>query len=321
MASTKKAWSWLAPGAWDEIVAASPAATGFHSRGWIEAMAAHSGKYRPAALGLALPDGGSVLFPMLVRSGALRRGMFARAVSSYPNVYGGPLHPERLLDPDDWRAVLDGLERGPIGRIECFDNVLQPIPAELAEGRTSYDDVTHVLELGALQGPARDAYRSSARRAVKRAEREGVAVERAATASDFEQYDAIYRESLARWGKDAGAGYPAALLRSLAELPGVELWVARDAEGRVASGGLFLFSRAHAVYWQGAMRSDATELRPSNALHDAVIEEARRRGCALYDFNPSAGLDNVQRFKESFGAVPRAIRAWRVRRNVGLFGG
>jgi len=307
------AWSWLEPSEWDRIVAASPAATGFHGRGWLEAMAAWQPRFEARALGLALADGARVALPMLVRRGALRRGPFGRGVSSHPSTYGGPVCAERLLTAVDWSAVLEALARAPLGRIDCFGNPLQPLPPE-AESRLGVrEGETHVIELDSLAIPAREGYPPACRRAVRKAEREGVTLARASEPGEVGEYHAIHRESVERWGQAAEQALPLGVLERLVRVAGVELWCARGPDRRLAAGGLFLFARAHVVYWHGAMRGELAGLRPANLMHDALIEEARRRGARLYDFNPSAGLEGVRGFKESFGARPLRFAIWRHR--------
>jgi CelD/BcsL family acetyltransferase involved in cellulose biosynthesis len=307
------AWSWLEPPDWDRIVSASPAATGFHARGWLEAMAAWQPRFEARALGLALADGARLALPMLVRRGALRRGPFGRGVSSHPSTYGGPVCAERLLTETDWETFLDLLARAPLGRIECFGNPLQPLPPA-AESRVGVrEGETHVIELESLPAAAREGYPPACRRAVRKAEREGVTVARSSDPAGVGEYHALHRESVARWGQTAEQALPPGVLERLVHVPGVELWCARGPDGRLAAGGLFLFARAHVVYWHGALCAELAGLRPANLLHDALIEEARRRGARLYDFNPSAGLEGVRAFKESFGARPLRFAIWRHR--------
>jgi CelD/BcsL family acetyltransferase involved in cellulose biosynthesis len=306
-----RSWRWIAAADWDRAVDASPGATGFHSRPWMEALAAWDPRFEPRALGFQLDDGSPAVFPMLVRRGVLRRGPFARAVSSHPSVYGGPICPERRLGDPDWRTVLDALDRAPLGRVECFGNPLQPLPDDAAARLRCRESATQVVDLSALPEDTLESYSSSCRRAVRKALKEGVTVARETGGEAVAQYFAVYRDSLRRWGERDG--YPRSLFERLVRVPEVELWCARSRDGRVAAGGLFLFARSHCVYWQGAMLEELASMRPANALHHALIEEARRRGCELYDFNPSAGLSGVEEFKSSFGARPLAVRAWRHR--------
>jgi hypothetical protein len=305
-------WRWLGAEEWDRVVEASPGATGFHSRGWVEALAAWDRRFEPRCLGLELDDGELAALPMLARVGWLRRGLLARAVSTHPSVYGGPVCGSRRLTAADWRRVLGTLRDVPLGRLECFGNPLQPPPGELG-GLRRRDVTTHVLDLAALPPRASDHYKNGCRYQVRQAARLGVRVARAGGPGELREYFDVYADSLRRWGKPPGGGYPLALFERLAAAPAVELWVARASDGRLAAGGLFLFARRHAVHWQGAMLEELARTRAATALQDALIEEARRRGRELYDFNPSGELAGVRAFKESFGARALAVPTWRHR--------
>ena len=58
------------------------------------------------------------------------------------------------------------------------------------------------------------------------------------------------------------------------------------------------------MYWHGAARESSLALRPANRLFGEVIRDACERGFRWFDFNSSAGLEGVRRFKEGFGARP-----------------
>lgn len=298
--------TWAEPKQWDEIVAQSPGATGFHLRSWCQALVGHVPGYRARALLLPLRDGSRVLFPLQLRGGALRVGPLRRAVASLRNTFGGPIHPDRHLTAEDWQDVHAALDRAPVGRVDCFGNVLEPL------GGGTQERTTHLLVLDALPEEARSAYHPRCRNAIRQAERAGVRVERLRTPDEVGQYVAIYQDSLARWGGSAGPPDPPELFFDLARRPGIELWGARAPDGRLAAGGVFLHSSVHCAYWHGAMADELKGLRPANLLIDRRIEDVRRRGLAVFDFGPTApGLEGVVSFKRSFRPEERAFRRWR----------
>jgi CelD/BcsL family acetyltransferase involved in cellulose biosynthesis len=309
-------WRWLTSREWDRIAAASPGATPFHARAWTEALARSDGRFVARALGIAVEGPEPLLIPLALRRGSLRRGLFARAVSTHPGTYGGPIHAKRLLTPADWGALRAGLDELGLGRLEVFGNVLDPLPAEHAQGLETEERVTHVLALTRLAEDPLAGYEPSCRRAVRKAERAGVRVERLTHAEEVDEYVEAYHESLVRWKKPVERGYRRELFHDLLAAPGSELWAARAPDGRLAAGGVFLFAPRHVVYWHGAAREELRDARPANALMHRLIQEARARGAALFDFNPSSGLAGVQAFKESFGATPRTFLTWRLQHTL-----
>ena len=83
--------------------------------------------------------------------------------------------------------------------------------------------------------------------------------------------------------------------------PQIKLWLAHI-DGKAVSGAICFYNNKHVVYWHGASLSDHAALRPANLLQAQLIEDAYRNGFWWYDFNPSGGLEGVEKFKTSFGA-------------------
>lgn len=293
-------WGWATETEWDQVSREAPCATPFHSRAWCEAYCSYAPRYSPRALRLEL-DGRALFLPVFVRRGLLRRGPFMRAVSARPGVYGGPIALDGPLGPRGWSSFAAALSASPLGAWECFGNVLDP-QAPLANEVTCEQRRTHLVDLASLPDDVLASYDSNCRRNVRKAEREGIAVQRESGPAARSEYFAMYVASQERWGEDAAHGYRERLFELLERVAGAELWTARTREGELAAGGWFLASRAHVVFWHGAMHERFSPLRPANALHHALIVESRRRGARYYDFNPSEKIEGVQQFKRSFGA-------------------
>jgi hypothetical protein len=303
-------WRPLPDERWDAIVAASPGASGFQSRAWFEARARFRPKYEARCLGLELSSGETVALPLLVRKGVLRQGLLGRAVANTEYAYGGPLLAGRHLGDRDWREI--DAARSPLGRIDVPGNPHEPAPAWLVERDPLLADRTHVI---ALDRDPLEGFEPSARRAVRKAEREGVTVERESGAGALAAYRAILDDTVRRWGPDADQGEPWDVVEAVLASPCAELWLARSKDGRAAAGGVFLLTPAIALYWHGAMLAELAELRPANALHAAVLRDAREKGRALYDLgrDPTGGGEGVRRFKRSLGAREVELRGWRRR--------
>lgn len=303
-------WRWATASEWDAVVLQSPCATPFQTRAWCEAFAEYDERFAAKALALELDDGRELLVPMLARRGALRRGPFSRAVATQPGVYGGPLMKSGALDLAAWRGYVDAAREMPLGRLDCFGNVLDPLPAELARELGATMRATHVIELAGLPENPRSTYRKGAKHALTKSERAGIVVERVRSARDVEGYFEVYRDSLRRWGKSLARAYRLELFRELLARPFAELWCARMPSGAIAAGGVFLFTRRHCVWWHGAMHEEYADASPSNALIHHVLGVARSRGCELFDFNPSGGHAGVETFKQGFRPVEREFAIW-----------
>lgn len=293
-------WRWATEPEWDRFAREAPSATAFHSRAWCESYCSYAPRYTPRALAVEL-HGRELLVPVFARRGMLRRGPFLRAVSSRPGVYGGPIALDGPLGEEGWAEFGAALGASPLGAWECFGNVLDPHAPPVGE-LVRAQRTTHLVDLAELSDDVLASYDSNCRRNVRKAEREGISVQRESGPAARAEYFAMYVASQQRWGEDPSRGYRESLFELLERVAGAELWTSRTREGELAAGGWFVASRSHVVYWHGAMHERFSPLRPANALHHALIVESRRRGARYYDFNPSEDLEGVQQFKRSFGA-------------------
>jgi CelD/BcsL family acetyltransferase involved in cellulose biosynthesis len=128
---------------------------------------------------------------------------------------------------------------------------------------------------------------------------------------DYEEYYAVYMDSVRRWGDQATSIYPYALFENIRDAEkkcpeAIKLWLAR-VNGRVGAGALVFYQGRHAVSWHAATGEDYYAESPANALQMAIIEDAFERGFSFYDLNPSGGHKGTERFKIGMGAVERSF--------------
>ena len=152
------------------------------------------------------------------------------------------------------------------------------------------------------------------RAAAKQARRAGVAIRRASSRADWQVYDAIYRDSLIRWGDSATTEHPARLFEEFSKLESdrVNLWLA-EFEGKAVAGALCLHGVEHISYWHGAAMADSFHLRPVHLLMFEAMRDACERGYTWFDFNPTGGLEGVRAFKKSFGVEVKDTPVVRLR--------
>jgi CelD/BcsL family acetyltransferase involved in cellulose biosynthesis len=284
---------------WQAAWRACPSATYFHSPAWTE-LWARSGRARvkPEARLVRFTDG---LTAVLIGSRErLFRGLASRLVSTSSGTYGGWLIGAEA-DATHARALAAVLLREPDlwWRLNPYDRF-----AAAPEGVEIADEETDVLPLEAgFEVVWRRASRGH-RSAANKAARLGIEVRCAASNADWDDYFAVYQDSLRRWRARRGAAseYGAPIFEALRRQDPVHvsLWLAR-LEGRVVAGALCVAGPEVLVYWHGATLEAAFEYRPSTLLIREVVREACARGMLWFDFNPSAGLEGVREFKRRFG--------------------
>jgi CelD/BcsL family acetyltransferase involved in cellulose biosynthesis len=309
------------PTEWDAAFEACPHATASHSRGWAEDWSQYThGMMRPAPLLLRLDDGSRLVIPLTRKR--RHHGLASQYLSAPAGTYGGWISADPLEEPRA-RAVAEWLleHRSPLWwRLNPFD----PHAAAL-EALATQPEETHAVHLEAGFSSACERATHGHRCAVRKAQRNGLTVRRAASAADWEAYYAVYLDTLRRWGEQASSRYEPLLFDLLRRrgAPAVELWLAALESGEIIAGGLALYAPHHVMYWHAAARAEHFALRPANLLVHEMMLDACARGLEWFDLNPSGGHAGVRTFKERLGAValPASVVIREHRRSPLLPGG
>jgi CelD/BcsL family acetyltransferase involved in cellulose biosynthesis len=222
--------------------------------------------------------------------------------------YSGLVCPDRL-DAAQTQSVRDRLAGL---NVELFSSPFAENP--VAVGRSA-ENATYVIDLAKVNPADVPAgWAGNQRRHRRSADKAGLAVGLASDARDVDAYYAVYEKTLARWGEKARGRYPRELFqslwRSLAPSGAMRLWLARR-EDRIVGGDVCFYHNRHAVQWHGVVDAEFFKAGAAQALLDAVVADAARRGFALYDMNPSGGLAAVEAFKKDFGSRRVEFRTWR----------
>ncbi len=237
-----------------------------------------------------------------------------------------PLVEERSSPGEGWRCVLSpgGTYGGWVGRsaitrshAECLTDYLLKFRGGLTWRLNLYDpevspdsvpstlsDHTHRIFLDGDTEKTEAALKPAFRRGARKARQKGVVVRLAQGQEDWAAYQAVYHQSLARWGENASSRYSHRLFQGLAGLkhPDLRLWLALHGNA-VAAGAVCFDGPDHVIYWHGAANSDLFHVRPVNLLMAEIASDAARRGKTWFDLNPSGGHEGVKEFKERMGGV------------------
>jgi peptidoglycan pentaglycine glycine transferase (the first glycine) len=128
------------------------------------------------------------------------------------------------------------------------------------------------------------------------AEKKGVRVKKNKNA--FEEFWKLMQETTKR---DEFHSHPKEYYRKLLDIPGVELFAA-EFGGKIIAANIVAFYNQQAIYLHGASDYEQRNLMAAPLLQWEQIKEAKKHGCAEYDF---WGIDEtrwpgVTRFKKSF---------------------
>jgi len=153
-------------------------------------------------------------------------------------------------------------------------------------------------------------YRSEVRRAIRKAQRHGLSVERATTRNGIEIFYQLYLSSMRR--NRAMAKYPLRWFYALYEIliqKGIaDILLAVRAEGGYAAGVVLVSSATSAHYLHNGSVEAYLENRPNDLLVDYIIRKGMEEGKTTLDFMGSDPNDlSLLRFKEKWGSQSKDI--------------
>ncbi len=299
---------------WREVLAADPTAVVTQTPDWSACVSA-VGPYRDASRLYVFEDGRRVVVP-LARSGRLPRGVAPESSWPFDWGVGGPIA-DGPIGYGHSGAVYADLARRARVRVTMrtgpgADRAWTAAPAAFA--RMAYH--SHVLDLaGGFEQVWSQRFRSSVRRAVRKAERSRLRVEVDESGRLVPVFDLLYRQSVQRWAAQqheplalarwrSRRANPVAKFHAVADRLGSRcaVWVAYDGD-EPAAAIIVLRHGGHAKYWRGAMNAElASPLRANDLLHRLAIEAACNAGCHEYHMGESRPDSSLARFKAGFGA-------------------
>jgi len=291
---------------WDTIWNECTYSTYFHSREWAEIWSDYTkGKTFPTPFMITFSDGKKALLPFscLLEAGIMPAllGTKKMYLSSPECTYGGWISSDKL---DSNHAVL--LLRFIKTKFSNFFWRMNPYDdlALKSNIKISDEGETHAINLRkGFEFIATNMSRDH-RRAVKKANQNGITVRIASSIKDWRDYYQVYEDTVGRWGNRLlGEKYSWSLFEDMfyRHSSNIELWLATH-QNKVIAGALFFHSKKHFDDWHSAAIEASLNLKPVNLLLYEVIKHACEKGYDWFDFNPSAGLQGVRSFKEGFGA-------------------
>jgi hypothetical protein len=311
--------------AWSRVLRSDPAATIYQTPTWFDAARNACSALDVSRL-YTLSDGRQLIFPMLRKT--LMPGLALDHAYPYGLGAGGLLASEGLR-PSDVKLVLADLLNTQSSNIwikanhdrsEIWEKGLVP------EAKILWRRV-EVVDLEGGYERVWQRFHSSARRAIRKAERSDLDIERDTSGRCVSTFYDLYLSWTRRRAEEAGL--PGSLTTHLARRrqplrnfkiiaaalgENCRVWVARHRGEAVASIITLVFGR-HAVYWSGySDKALAGPLRANNLLQGLAIQDACEAGCRYYSMGESGGVSPLIQFKQTFGATPRSTVGIRLER-------
>lgn len=284
--------------AWQHFVQAHPDALPFHLPAWTQTLAETYG-FRPFVV--SVEDAAGRLrggLPVLEVRDAVRR----RRWTALPFT---DRCPPLLAGDGTEQALAAGLRRAAAQAGVSQVEVRAPVAG------LEHAAVATTQELDLSPGPdlVQRTFNSTARRNVRKAEREGVVVRRAQSEQELsEVYYALHLQTRRRLGVPVQPRrFFRMLWRHMLE-PGFGHLLLASANGVDVAGAVFLYAGGTVVYKYGASDARAWGLRPNNLLFAEAIRWSAETGYASFDFGRSDFADRgLRSFKLGWGAVERSL--------------
>jgi hypothetical protein len=314
-------------GVWQDLVPAAASALPSQTPAWLDAVCAH-GPWEDASRLYETRDGRALVLPMVRRRGL--PGPLAGEHSMPPTWGTGGLLSAAPLRPEDVAAVVADLRTGRALRTTVrpdFEQTPLWTAAVRAAGAEELPVVHHVLDLDGDFDRIWARSASSARRAVRKAEKEGVTVEPHHDRAAVLDFYRLYEGWVEHRARTRGVPLPVARRMGRAEEPlprlltlseslgkGFTVWLAR-LDGVVVAAMITLVQGEVALSWRiTSNREVADRVRAVDLLHRHAIESATLNGCRYYNMGDSGGVESLMRYKARFGATPREFAGFRFER-------
>ena len=259
---------------------------------------------------------GGILYPVILRpfstepwAGQNARGSDLTTAYGYGGPYAWSV-PDRLA-PAFW-AQFDAWAkfRGAVtsfARLSLFPEQLISFEGELIDRGPNV-----VRTLGHSDDELWNHYDAKVRKNVKRAQREGLAIQFDERGEKLDDFLAVYEATMNRREALSQYFFPRKLFESIiSELAGSFVFAHAVAGGRVVASELVLLSTHNSYFYLGGTLAEAFTMRPSDLLQHEIFRHCRDRGlkrCVLGGgYRPD---DGILRFKRSF--APGGDRPFRV---------
>ena len=190
---------------WEEIIKNCEYATFFHSPIWTKVLEKTYPYYSNATVLFAFNTGNRAILPLVAEHS---KGIIPKKVkhkSMALGVYGGVLA-ERRLTPEEKGSIFEHLTSVDIKDLKVVENPLENY--DFSENFVAKSLFTHIVSLNADFEQLRKRFSRGQKSYIKQAEKKGTTVRLANSLEDYEQYYAIYQETIKRWGENAGTTYP-----------------------------------------------------------------------------------------------------------------
>jgi hypothetical protein len=281
---------------WLDAWSKSPYGTFFEHPDWFDAWnTLHTTSEAPTAFRFESESGLSFVIPCLRRK--LAKGLVGYHECGPGGLYAGPLDLNNSALSPDFSDLKEALKT----HFKHYSFRVNPFLCESVGLNVSHPATfTQVTSLYDFDKVLSDLQKSGVLYDSRSAERKGLRLVKT-TAESAQAYFTIYEQLRKTW-KTAGSFYPLEFFERLMQSKQCDTWSIVH-ENTYIGGAIILVGVNHVSSWLTIMNPEITHLRPYEFAYHNLLEHYHLQGYRWFDFNPSAGLEGVVRFKEKFGTA------------------
>ncbi len=284
---------------WDARVSLHPHPSFFHSAAWARVLESTYG-FKPVYFARDEPDHGRTLWPLMEVESWLtgRRGVALPFTDDCAPLWRGPDAGRDLV-----KSVIE------FGRGRGWKHVEFRGGTELFEGVTpSLSFHGHILDLSGDEAVRFARLESSVRRAIRKAEKEGVVVE---VHRSLEAVEAFYALHCATRKKHGAPPQPFAFFRNIHEhvlARNLGMVALAKYQGNPIAANMYFQAGSEAIYKFGASAERFLHLRGSNLVMWEALKWHARNGARTMNLGrTSLANEGLRRFKLGWGGAEHRI--------------
>lgn len=254
----------------------------------------YPGSEDPFAVKLFINDQDFFVLPCFKRK--LTKGIVTKYECGPGGLYAGPLGFEGKMNQSHIESLKNALNSELSDysfRINPFliSEEIQESDSNLFTQLVDYADQENRVSILQQSGVAYDA---------RLAQKKGLRVTLAEN-GDLKSFLEVYNAIRSSW-ESPGTYYPAEFFDNLIASTYCDFWSVYQHEEYIG-GGIILKGPKHVSSWLTIIHPNHRKYRPYEFVYTQLIDHYMASGFSYFDFNPSAGLEGVVKFKEKFGTV------------------
>lgn len=278
---------------WVRIWLSSEYATFFEHPDWFDAWEImYSGSVDPFAIKITDVDRESYVIPCFKRN--LAKGLLSKYECSPGGLYAGPLGINGQLSELHIQSLKKILEK----ELTDFSFRLNPFILPVKHPISTGDLFTQVVDFAAQGDFSENLRQNGVAYDARYAQRKGLRIQLESKINLINFFQ-VYESIRLSWDHP-GTYYPVTFFEKLTSSHLCDVWSVLHNDDYIG-GGILLKGPKHVSSWLTIMHPDSRSLRPYEFAYNHLLNHYADKGFRYFDFNPSAGLEGVVKFKEKFG--------------------